>query len=238
MKASQYKAIRDTGVDEFAIYPADVEASLPWGIEHANKTGSIRSCPTGLLHATIIKDNVAWHEGFTLGCGDTQYQRERRNGVLVEISLENLRRQFKKPPTIKALGERVRTEIVRHADDTRHVQMIVSKLSIMAPWNEYALVEAEREKIAQEAGERNERMSVAVEGVGAKSGSFKEDSGKWDSKEGGYLPPETFDYSVRSDRREDGIVYLQGEVVLSLARAEEIAAKLAQPLGVAAGVKP
>lgn len=220
MKASQYKAIRETGVGEFAVYAADVERKLPYTIDHANKSESVRACPTGLLRAEIVKDDVTWKEAFTLGCGDTEYQRQRRNGVLVEMTLEDFRKVT--GATIKAIGAATRTEIVRGGDGSRHVQMIVSKAAIMAPWGEYAMIEAEREKARAEEEERTARLNAAISAVGARDGHFTEVGDRWVNEE--RVPPEEYDYATTYAWRDSlQPVYLRGDVVLSLARAEEIA---------------
>jgi hypothetical protein len=233
MKSSQYSAIREAGIDEFAVYPVDVESKLPWPIENANRTGSVRACPTGLLQATIVQDNVTWSEAFTLGCGDTEYQRKRRNGVLVEIALETFQ-NGKAKPTIRTIQKQVRTKIVKR-DDGRAVQMIVSKAAIMAPWNEYALIEAERAKSRAEEQERETRLNAATSAVGGESGRFTEISRKYSEAKREYVPPPgaLYDYVTTLEwRGDDRLAYLKGEVILSLERAEEIAALLNKKTGV------
>lgn len=228
MRATEYKAIRKAGVKAFAVFPADVERDLPWSIDNANKQANVRACPTGLVRAEIVKDDVTWFEAFTLGCGDTEYKRQRRNGVLVEILLEDFRRHLGGKVTLKALGELPRTEIIGKGS-ARVVQIVISKSAIMAPWGEYEMIEAERAKAKEERVEREERLSAAVEAIGARRGGFTEVTGKC-GEDGKQLAPEDYDYHATIEwRTQDRGAYLQGDVVLSLDRAEEIAALLAKP---------
>lgn len=230
MRASQYKAIRKAGVGEFAIWPVDVASELPWTIDRANKDANVRACPSGLVKAVVVKDDVTWKEGFTLGCGDTEYARERRNGVLVQVPLEEFKAateaRLKRKVTLKLIAATTRTQIVRHDDGTRHVEMVVSKLAIMAPWGEYAMIEAEREKSQDERNRRAQRMEAAVAAVGARDGGYVSAPTKWDEKTKGYLPPDEYDYSVLHEGHSGETLYLRGQVNLTLARAEEIAALL------------
>lgn len=232
MKAAQYKAIRAAGVSEFAVWPVDIASELPWAINNANKDADIRACPRNLVKAVVVKDDVGWKEGFTLGCGDTEYARERRGGVLVQVPLEEFQAateaRLKRKVTLKLIRATRRTQILRHDDGTRHVEMIVSKLAIMSPWGEYAMIEAERQKSDVESEERKQRLNAAVEAIGARDGGFVEVTTHWDEKTKSYLPPDPneYDYSVRYDGRRGATAYLRGSVYLTLTRAEEIAALL------------
>lgn len=224
MKQSEFKAIRAAGVSEFAIYPITVAEKVPRHIADAAKRASVQACPNGLLKATVIEDSITWTETFTLACGDTEYERPRRGGVLVELSYDKTTM-----PPIKALRQAPQRKVLRRDGGTR-VQMVVSVAVILAPWNEYELVVAEREKIREAQLERAERLAAVSAAIGAlDSSNYARVWRAWNETEERYdVPPRgSYDYSVKNPGVADGVEYLRGEVVLSLRRAEEIVRLLA-----------
>lgn len=165
MTPAELKAILKT-TDTFAVARVPITVSKPMG----RKSVGLRQCPTGLRAARVIKTNAVWHETFTLACGDQTHTMERRNGVLIEFELP--RRMNRKLPSGRKMSgltyykELPDTEIVRR-DGKRYVQMVVARNNVYAPWGEYAMIEAEREKEAEEHAHMRQRVDNAVQALGA-----------------------------------------------------------------------
>lgn len=168
MTPAELKAIMKV-TTEVAVYPMHIEGKLP----HSLLTTRRRfSCPLGCKRAHIIKDGQGWIQKFTLGgCGDTEYETERRNGLLVEFDLEDLGdlNDAWATMTIKGNkaylnGSKIRfphtTQVITR-DGKKYIRMIVSRKAVAGSWSEYALIQAQREKESAEHQAKEDRLRLA-----------------------------------------------------------------------------
>lgn len=178
MQANELKALLQK-TKEVAVYPAHIETDLPYYMTTRGKWG--RVCPGGLVKATVIEDGYEWVEKRPLSpCGDRDYEIQRRNGVLVEFSLEDDSLLVPDPHSFphqqradqisivgkkvyrKTNGKRVgvpfkHTEALTR-EGKKYVRMIVSRKAIFAAWDEYYMIEAQRQKNEAEQIERMNKL--------------------------------------------------------------------------------
>src|SRR4051794_6667751 len=60
MNPSELKAVL-AKTNEVAVYPANIEAQLPYTVTQKNRRGLL-ICPTGLKRAIVIQDGAKWIE--------------------------------------------------------------------------------------------------------------------------------------------------------------------------------
>lgn len=189
MNPNELKAVLSK-TNEVAIVPRHIEADLPWMATHRNRQGQI-VCPTGLTRAKVIVDGQKWVEKRPVSaCGDTDYEINRRNGVLVEYEIDihdedgNLVVVSGDPhPDFEGMsymhwvkdpkkpnkqfprdckGKIPHTAISIKPSGKATVRKIISRKAILAAWPEYAMQEAKRAKEAQEAQEKRDRVNEAL----------------------------------------------------------------------------
>jgi hypothetical protein len=188
--------------DEFAVHVLPISRELPWAVKQANREQDLKACPRGLKQARVVGNGVEWNEITEFACGDTQYEIPRKNGVLIEFTTD-------KPKNYKGLEH---TTV-----KGKTVQMIVSRGAILAPWGEYAMIEAQREQEREREDAREQRIKDAVKAIGG-----IDDGSGWYRR---YLD---------KGQRKNGREYVhEGRVTLSIERAEEIIEILAHPAPVA-----
>jgi hypothetical protein len=209
---AELKAIMKS-TTEVAMAPVPITHRLP-GWAQRNTT-NLRSCPTNLIRATIVEDGVPWEEEFTFICGDQVHSRQRRNSTLVEFVLPEGR-------TMAAFKALPYTKVIKR-DGQKLVQMQVSRKVLVAPWGEYAMVQAEEQKIQAERDAANARLKSATDALGL--------SGDGDvDRAGGY-------YRIYADDEGDHPLMAQavyiggtpyyGRITITLAEAEALAKRLA-----------
>lgn len=172
MQANELKAVLGR-TDEFAIAPYHVEAELPWNYKQRNRQGRTL-CPRGLTRAKIIENGVQWVEKRPVAaCGDRDYEITRRNGVLIEFKFDSKLHagtsitkgelRYKKTKNSKII--RVpHTEVVER-DGESFVRMIISRKAVLAAWDEYTLIEAQRDQEDKQYSEIRERGENALRGL-------------------------------------------------------------------------
>jgi hypothetical protein len=160
--------IENEGTTEFAIYPAHVETSLPYHIPKSI-TDLKKQCPRGLVKATVLVNGQKWEEKVTFGCGgDKEHTHTRRNGVLVEFPLDAIRKDNETlTDTEKRARSTMHTEVLERADGQKIVRLVTSRQAIVVPWGEYALVEAERQKKADEQAARDAKLDEGLVAIRA-----------------------------------------------------------------------
>jgi hypothetical protein len=143
MTPAQLKALLAEGVKEFAGYRVQIDGSLPYGLKTYT---SVSACPSGLAKFTVIEDGAKWDEVYTFGCGgDKVHKTPKRNGVLIEFEL--LGEDGNSVTTTEKAWKSYRLAEIVERDGKKYVRLIVSRKAVVVPWGEYALVEAEREKM-------------------------------------------------------------------------------------------
>jgi hypothetical protein len=232
MNPAQLKGMLKEGITEFAVTTTPITSDLPYWVKPS--FANIKSCPTGLTKATVIEDGHKWIEEYTFGCGGDQvHETPRRNGVLIRVDLPDGETRDK---ALKNAKKMPHTNIVARPEQNgrRVIEMIVSRKAIIVPWGEYALVEAEREKVREGERERYSRLHAAAEALGVRTDresdgwtpyheykrrGLKPNKKNWDKyhKE----TAKSSHYIVKNDRT--GLDALYGVIEIPLDRAEQIA---------------
>jgi hypothetical protein len=235
MQPIELKAIIGS-TDEFAVapipVPEDGAKGLPHYVLHVNRSRSVRACPTSLTRARVVKMGVRYPTKFTLGCGDQEYTREKKNGVLIEFACPDKIKVRKAGSTVMRSGaayykERPLTTVVRGEDGHRRVQMVTLAQCVLAPWGEYAMIEAEREKEREEAEARKERINAVCEALGVPKGRRGEGwYGRTRFDQEPVWDAATDDY--KRDAYGDMIRAWMGRVEMPIEQAEKIAKALAE----------
>ncbi len=232
VQPSELKAIL-VSTDEFAVaaipVPKEGVKDLPHDIRNANKARSVRACPTGLKKARVVKMGQPYDAKFSLGCGDQEYTREKKNGVLIEFDCPDKIKVRTKNGTQTRSGanyykERPHTTVIRGEDGSQRVQMVTLAQCIMAPWGEYAMIEAERQKEREEAEARTARLNEVATAL-----AIPRQGNNWHGRTGfardNVFDDKTGDYKRGPDGR--AIVRWQGRVEMPIEHAEKIAKALA-----------
>lgn len=202
MQLGELKALL-TRSDLFAISPTPIDRPLP-GSHDRSRSRLGPACPLGLVKATVLETSHAWTEQTTFGCAGKTHPVERKTGVLVRVQRAELEADDVRIDVAKLVGQSPFAELV--VDNGNVVQLVVSRRAVLMPWSDYKPTRDLRRRQAREAQRRNDRLNAAVEAIGAKYGHWNYD---WDNGQKVYRPE-------------------HAEVRMSLARAEEIAALLAE----------
>jgi hypothetical protein len=213
MTAAELRAIRKT-TDEFAVLLQPVQDPVPRHLVASIRRIGLRACPRGLRRVKLIEDGYAWEESFTLVCGDTEHTMTRRNGVLVEVPTPE--DSVERTKLFRAARSKKVANVFLHTPDSGDeqvtVRLVISRQAVFAPWGEYAMIEAEREKLAEEQAQREERMDRALDALGIEKEGRS--GGQW--------------YGVGPWNHVDGYRQYAGVVSMSLEQAEELAKKLGE----------
>lgn len=159
MQANELRALL-TKTSEVAIRPMHVEVQVE---NRRDKRTKAIYCPTGLIKAKVLVNGQPWTERRIIAaCGDQEYIIERKNGVLVEIDLDDLDKEtlkIKRGKVYMADGKNPypHTAVVKR-DGKEFIHMVTSRSAIFASWGEYALEIAKRQKQTDEAQAREDAL--------------------------------------------------------------------------------
>lgn len=215
-----------------AASPTQIQGVLPYPVGERRR--GVLFCPTGLVKARVIENGYKWNERRPISqCGDQDYSIPRRNGVLVEIAVSDIKNHLK-PKKVTVNGKRLmidgkgypHTEVIELMGE-KYAHMIISRKAILAAWNEYAMLEAEREKKQAESDAKYNRLyeaQAALMGVSVKelrSDEFHKKhrylNAKWDT---------AYEYKADGEYKKDKegkrIGHEVGSVTITIERAEEI----------------
>jgi hypothetical protein len=162
MQPNELKAVL-TRTKEVAIQPVHVEVPVQnqqtrgW----RGRLGEIY-CPTGLVKATVIEDGYPWVEKRNISvCGDTTYAVNRRNGVLVEIDLKDIKDygfKIERVNKVTQAGEPYPHSKVISRAGKKYIRLVTSRKAIFTSWGEYELEMAKREKERQAKRESRDAL--------------------------------------------------------------------------------
>lgn len=155
MQNNELKAVL-AKTNEVAVYPVNVEDDLP------NSTHRLHGqvvCPTGLVRARVLKNGVKWIERRQIAaCTTEDYEIERRNGVLVEFDRTDLIKTHRRNLKFILKNNKIyldsrpypHTEVKEDDNGGYVIQMVISRKAIITDWDNYALIEAARQKEHEE----------------------------------------------------------------------------------------